>query len=260
MSPSTRGRKAARSQRSRVVVARPEALLASLGVSIDSELLALALTHRSFAHEAGGIPTNERLEFLGDSVLGVVVTEHLFRTHPDLPEGSLAKMRAACVSQRALAGVARGMRLGDYLLLGKGEQATGGRDKDSILSDTLEALIGGAYLTSGMEKVRHAVLRLLAARLEDAANLGAGLDWKTSLQELAASHELGAPAYAVSGSGPDHDPLFSAHVVIGDRTWGEGSGRSKKLAEQEAAHRAFQAISAAYAPAPAAGEIASELA
>ena len=120
--------------------ASAEQLVAQLGVRVDPELLVLALTHRSFAHEAGGIPTNERLEFLGDTVLGIVVTEALYRRHPDLPEGELAKMRAATVSQRSLAAIARTLCLGDYLLLGKGELATGGRDKDSILADTLAGL------------------------------------------------------------------------------------------------------------------------
>src|SRR5690625_2831733 len=128
----------------------PQELLTALGVDVDSVLLVLALTHRSFAHEAGGIPTNERLEFLGDSVLGVIVTEHLYRTFPDLPEGDLAKMRAASVSQRALADVARSLNLGTYLLLGKGEERTAGREKDSILSDTVEAIIGAASLYHGL--------------------------------------------------------------------------------------------------------------
>ncbi|MDR2566998.1 MAG: ribonuclease III, partial [Bifidobacteriaceae bacterium] len=162
----------------------PEAarrLADGLGVDLDPELLVLALTHRSFAHEAGGIPTNERLEFLGDSILGLVVTEHLYRAHPDLPEGELAKMRAATVSQRALARVARGIGIGNYVLLGRGETTTGGADKDSILSDTLEALLGAVYISHGLEDTRDVVLRLVGPTLERAAQLGAGLDWKTSL-------------------------------------------------------------------------------
>src|SRR5690606_23958561 len=127
------------------------ALADRLGVVVDPELLVLALTHRSFAYEAGGLPTNERLEFLGDSVLGVVVTDRLYRDHPELPEGELAKMRAASVSQRALAKVARELELGPCILLGKGETATGGADKDSILCDALEAVFGAVYLTHGIE-------------------------------------------------------------------------------------------------------------
>ena len=189
-------------------------LLEKLGVHLDPELLVLALTHRSFAHEAGGIPTNERLEFLGDSVLGLVVTESLYRAHPDLPEGALAKMRAATVSQRALAVVARELDLGSFVLLGKGELTTGGRDKDSILSDTLEAVFGAVYLSHGLEPARGLVERLVGPSLEAAADLGAGLDWKTSLQELSATLGLGAPVYEVTGEGPDHSRTFTARAVV----------------------------------------------
>ncbi|ACQ79865.1 ribonuclease III [Beutenbergia cavernae DSM 12333] len=228
-----------------------------LGVGIDPELAVLAFTHRSFAHEAGGIPTNERLEFLGDSVLGVVITDHLFRSRPDSSEGELAKMRAACVSQRALAVVARELRLGEHLLLGKGESATGGRDKDSILSDTLEAVIGAVYLTNGLEVVRDVLLRLLGPSLAVAAELGAGLDWKTSLQELSAELGLGAPLYDVDGVGPDHDRRFTAHVVIAERVWGSGTGSAKKHAEQEAARTAYAALRE-YAAASAAASSAAD--
>jgi len=215
-----------------------------LGVHLDPELLVLALTHRSFAHEAGGIPTNERLEFLGDSVLGVIVTEALYRRYPNLSEGELAKMRAATVSQRALAAVARGLELGSYVLLGKGEVSTGGADKDSILSDTLEALFGAVYLSHGLEPARELVERLLAATMAAAADLGAGLDWKTSLQELAAELGLGTPEYAVDGTGPDHARTFTARVLLSGEVRGEGSGTSKKVAEQVAATAAYRALRA----------------
>lgn len=205
----------------------------------------LALTHRSFAHEAGGIPTNERLEFLGDTVLGLVVTESLYRAHPDLPEGDLARMRAATVSQRALAEVARELSLGQYLLLGKGEHATGGRDKDSILSDTVEAIIGAVYLSHGLETARALVLRLVSATLLRAAGLGAGLDWKTSLQEKAAELGLGAPVYVVNGEGPDHCRVFTAAVEIAGVVHGTGTGPAKKVAEQEAAEAAYHSLTAA---------------
>ena len=217
-------------------------LLEKLGVHLDPELLVLSLTHRSFAHEAGGIPTNERLEFLGDTVLGLVVTERLYREQPDHPEGDLARMRAATVSQRALAGVARELGLGAYILLGKGELATGGRDKDSILSDTLEAVIGAVYLTHGLETSRELVNRLVGTTLQRATDLGAGLDWKTSLQELVASLGLGAPQYVVTGTGPDHARVFTADVVVADEVRGSGTGTAKKIAEQEAAEAAYTAL------------------
>lgn len=234
-------------------VTAADSLLEKLGVRLDPELLVLALTHRSFAHEAGGIPTNERLEFLGDTVLGLVVTEHLYRAYPDLSEGDLAKMRAATVSQRALARVARTLDLGAYVLLGKGELATGGADKDSILSDMLEALFGAVYLSHGLETARELVDRLVSPTLEAAADLGAGLDWKTSLQELSALLGLGAPQYEVTGEGPDHARTFTAHAVVGGEVRGTGTGTAKKLAEQEAAAAAYAALSAvreAAAPAP----------
>ncbi|WP_298458120.1 ribonuclease III [uncultured Cellulomonas sp.] len=219
-----------------------DALSEKLGVRPDPELLVLALTHRSFAHEAGGIPTNERLEFLGDSVLGLVVTEALYRRHPGVPEGELAKMRAATVSQRALAGTARALGLGGYVLLGKGEVATGGSDKDSILSDTLEAIFGAVYLSHGLEVARELVERLVGPTLEAAADLGAGLDWKTSLQELSAALGLGAPEYEVEGTGPDHARTFTARVLLSGEVRGEGTGTSKKVAEQVAATAAYRAL------------------
>jgi len=215
-------------------------LLDALGADLDPELLVLALTHRSYAHEAGGIPTNERIEFLGDAVVGLVVTEYLFKQHPDRPEGDLAKMRAATVSQRSLAKLARKLDLGPHILLGKGETATGGADKDSILSDTFEALIGAVYLSHGQEVSRKVVLDLMAGSLERAAVLGAGLDWKTSLQELASTLELGAVEYRAESTGPDHARVFEAEVVVGGEVLGRGSGSAKKTAEQEAAESAYQ--------------------
>src|SRR5437763_5925484 len=156
-----------------------------------------ALTHRSYAYENDNPPTNERLEFLGDSVLGLVVTDTLYRGHPDLPEGQLAKLRAAVVNMRALAGVARGLKVGDHIQLGRGEEGTGGRDKASILADTLEAVIGAVYLDRGLEAADALVHRLFDALIIRSASLGAGLDWKTSLQELTATEELGVPEYHV---------------------------------------------------------------
>ncbi|WP_171785105.1 ribonuclease III [Isoptericola halotolerans] len=221
----------------------PRELLEKLGVHLDPELLVLALTHRSFAHEAGGIPTNERLEFLGDTVLGLVVTEALYRRHPDKSEGELAKMRAATVSQRSLAAVARHLELGRYILLGKGEMRTRGFDKDSILSDTVEALLGATYLSHGLEVARDLVHRLVDETLDHAADLGAGLDWKTSLQEAAAGRGFDVPVYSVTGEGPEHARRFEAQVVAGP-VMGIGRGTAKKHAEQAAAEEAYRAIMA----------------
>jgi ribonuclease-3 len=218
-------------------------LCAALGVAeLDPELLNRALTHRSYAYENGGLPTNERLEFLGDSVLGVVVTEALYRTHPDLSEGRLAKLRAAVVNARALAEVARTLGLGDHIMLGRGEETTGGRDKSSILSDGVEALIGAVYIDQGFVVAGEVVHRLFDPLMDAAAALGAGLDWKTSLQELSADLGLGVPEYLIEDSGPDHEKTFVARVRVGDGVYGHGTGRSKKEAEQQAAETAWRSI------------------
>ena len=218
-------------------------LCVTLGVEgLDPELLHRALTHRSFAYENGGLPTNERLEFLGDSVLGIVVTESLYLTHPDFPEGRLAKLRAAVVNARALAVVGRTLGLGDHLLLGRGEEATGGRDKASILSDGVEALIGAIYIDKGFQVAGDVIHRLFDPLMAAAADLGAGLDWKTSLQELSADLGLGVPEYLIDDSGPDHAKTFVARVRVGEGVYGHGTGRSKKEAEQIAAETAWRAI------------------
>jgi ribonuclease-3 len=206
----------------------------------------LALTHRSYAYENGGLPPNERLEFLGDAVLGMVVTDHLYRTHPDLPEGQLAKLRASVVNMHALAGVARGLGdggLGAHLLLGKGEELTGGRDKASILADGMEAVIGAVYLEHGISQARELVHRLFDGLLAEAPRRGAGLDWKTSLQELTAQAGLGVPEYRVRESGPDHRKEFTATVVVGGEEFGTGDGKTKKEAEQKAAEVAWRSLS-----------------
>jgi ribonuclease III len=220
-------------------------LEAALGVRIDDELMERALTHRSYSYENGNVPTNERLEFLGDSVLSVVVTTALYHRHPELPEGQLAKLRASVVNMRALAGVARGLGpggLGAHLLLGKGEEATGGRDKSSILADTLEALLGAIYLQYGLPKSTDAILRLFDPLMDDASHRGAGLDWKTSLQELTANLGLGVPEYRIEDSGPDHAKTFTAWAVVGGHTYGGVDGGSKKEAEQRAAEAAWQEL------------------
>jgi ribonuclease-3 len=217
-------------------------LLDTLQIAIEPSLLVLALTHRSYAYENGGLPTNERLEFLGDSVLGIVVTETLYRRYPDWPEGQLAKLRAAVVNAGALAEVARALGLGEYVYLGRGEETTGGRDKSSILADTVEAIIGAVFLDSGIDAARAVVGRLFDPLIDAAAELGAGLDWKTSLQEVAAIAGLGQPEYRVTDVGPDHAKEFSAEAVLGDVVLGEGYGRSKKVAEQQAAASAYARI------------------
>ena len=220
----------------------PEELLEALGVKIDAELLERSLTHRSFAYENGNRPTNERLEFLGDAVLSLVVTDALYQRHPDLAEGRLAKLRAAVVNMRALAHVARALGVGDHILLGKGEEGSGGRDKSSILADTLEALIGAVYVEHGVDVARSFVHRLVDPLLASSAALGAGLDWKTSLQELTAELGLGVPEYRVREEGPDHAKTFHADVLVQGEVTGSGSGRSKKEAEQGAASSAFAAL------------------
>lgn len=236
------GSRPAAGHQRRPVEGLAETIRAILGETLDVSLLDHALTHRSYAYENGGIPNNERLEFLGDSVLGLVVTESLYADHPDMAEGQLAKLRAAVVNMRALAQIARGLDLGDYLLLGRGEEATGGRDKTSILADTTEALIGTVYLARGLEVSRRFVHHLVDPLMASSARLGAGLDWKTSLQELAASGSLGSPDYRVSEEGPDHEKVFTARVHIGAEVLGEGTGRSKKEAEQRSAELAWNEL------------------
>jgi len=217
-------------------------LLASLGTEIDESLLELALMHRSYAYENGNLPTNERLEFLGDSVLGIVITETLYVRYPECTEGQLAKLRAAVVNATALADVARTLGLGDYLYLGRGEETTGGRDKSSILADTLEALFGAVFMSAGLAAAGDVIHRLFDPLIDAASVLGAGLDWKTSLQEIAAAHDLGLPEYAVTDVGPDHAKEFTAQAVVGGVVLGEGAGRSKKVAEQQAASTAYERI------------------
>src|SRR5690606_18265439 len=208
-----------------------ESLTEKLGVEIDAELLSLALTHRSYAYEHGGIPHNERLEFLGDSVLGLAVTAMLYERFPDLPEGELAKRRAAGVSTIALADVARGTRLGAPLQLGRGEEQTGGRHNDPSLADATEALSGAAFLPAGRAEADALVLRLIKPLVEDPPRYGAAVDPKTSVQELAARLGVDPPSYAITSSGPDHDRRFTAVLTVGERT-ASGTGTSKKRSEE----------------------------
>jgi ribonuclease III, bacterial len=212
--------------------------------------LTLALTHRSYAYEHGGIPNNERLEFLGDSILGQAVTVMLYREHPDLDEGDLAKRRASLVSSVALAQVARTIGLGEYLLLGRGEAASGGATKPSILADTVEAVIGAVYLDAGGDSATAFVLRLIEPLLDDPGRFGAAMDPKTSLQEAAAQHGAPAPVYAVTNSGPDHNKVFHATVRIPGLITAEGEGSSKKAAEMSAALTAWTLLNPASTSSP----------
>nr|WP_245861507.1 ribonuclease III [Compostimonas suwonensis] len=215
-------------------------LQSRLHVQLDPGLLQLAVTHRSYAYENGGIPNNERLEFLGDSILGQAVTVMLYLRYPELDEGDLAKRRASLVSSVALAEVARSFGLGEFLLLGRGEMLTGGRDKASILADTVEAIIGATYLDAGGEVATELVMRLIQPLLDDPDRFGAAaMDSKTSLQEIAAARGAGAPVYTILEEGPDHDKRFVAIVAVGDLVTARGEGTSKKQAEMAAAFTAW---------------------
>lgn len=231
-------------------MARLDELLDMLDATVRADMMQLALTHRSYAYENGNLPTNERLEFLGDAVLGVVVTDTLFRTYPESPEGQLARMRSSIVNSRALAEVARTIGLGEHIRLGKGEVRSGGADKASILADTLEAVIGAVYVDAGLARAAAVVHHLFDPLIERAGSLGAGLDWKTSLQDLCAQLRIGVPEYHVVESGPDHDKRFEAVVRAGDIEYPLGSGHSKKEAEHEAAANAWRKLKAAHPDAP----------
>lgn len=197
----------------------------------DPGLLRRALTHRSWCAEHAGYPSNERLEFLGDAVLGLVVTDGLYALMPDAGEGQLSRMRAAVVCAPALAEMATELELGEVLLLGKGERASGGRDRPSILADAMEAVIGAIYLDGGMAAAADLVARLVLPRLEDAG----ATDHKSRLHELAARDPQRNVVFEISEEGPEHDKTFRALVVLDGRPMGEGVGRSKKQAEQAAA-------------------------
>jgi ribonuclease-3 len=218
-------------------------LLEQLGATIDAELLELAFTHRSFAYEAGLTATNERLEFLGDSVLGMIVTEELYRKYPDLDESRLSPLRSGIVNMRALADIARTLSLGKYIRLGKGEEVTNGRDKNSLLADAFEALIGALYISEGFAKTSDCLLRLIGPTMTNAMAMGAGLDGKTALQELVASQGKATLEYQVTMSGPDHDKNFEATALVGGEAVATGTGKSKREAEQAAARAAFAILS-----------------
>jgi len=219
-----------------------EALAAKLDITFHRpDLLRQALTHKSAEQELR-VPSNERLEFLGDSVLDIVVAQYLYRGHPELAEGDLTKLKAVAVSEPALAAVAREIGLGRYLLLAKGEEQTGGRDRNSILADAMEALFAAVYLDRGLRITRDLILRLLGGQLEIIERREYEPDYKTLLQENIQEIHRTPPTYrVVSQTGPDHDRTFVAEVRIGRKVLGSGRGKSKKQAEQAAARQALAA-------------------
>jgi len=217
----------------------------ALGHTFDTrEHLDAALVHRSYCAENPDAQPNERLEFLGDAVLGLSVTDHIFDAYPDLPEGELAKLRASVVNAEVLAALAGELEVGSVLLLGKGEDASGGRAKPSILADTMEAVIAAVYLDGGWEAADELVLRLLGDRIAEGATGPGGRDYKTRLQELAARRFDQLPRYQLRSDGPDHSKRFYATVTMRGESYGEGEGRSKKQAEQAAARAAWQRLQA----------------
>lgn len=220
------------------------ALLERLGIECnETPLLEVALAHRSFAFERKGAPNNERLEFLGDAVLGLVITNLIYRSFPELAEGDLAKLRSSTVNMAVLADVARTVGLGEELFLGKGEELSGGRDKDSILADAFEAVLGALYLDCGLDQTAPVIERLFAAHIHELVDRGVVRDFKTNLQEQSVQ-QLGAmPEYRVSSTGPDHDKRFEAEVFLKGNFMGTGTGRSKKQAEQAAAKEALVELS-----------------
>ena len=213
-----------------------------LGYSFSSpDLARLALTHRSYAAEHGLEVSYERLEFLGDAVLQIAVTRHLYDSFADMAEGEMAKVRAAVVNQKALAGLARRLEVGDYLFLGQGEELSGGRNKDSILSDAVEALLGAIYLDGGYDPAAELVLELLTPLIAERAAAPGSKDFKTRLQELLAQRGL-QPRYELSETGPDHAKVFTAKLFVDGEMLATGEGTSKKRAEQAAARQATAAL------------------
>lgn len=208
----------------------------------DLTLLQLALTHSSFTAEHNDEPSNERLEFLGDAVIGLVLADEMYRRHADFDEGVLTDLRKSVVNAQTLAVAARRLGLGQFIRLGRGESSGGGAEKTSILANALEAVIGAVFLDAGNKVAHDLSLRLLAPEIAAAVPGLASLDPKTQLQELTAEQELGLPIYDLRDEGPAHDKIFFAEVVIGGRRYGSGSGRTKKAAEQQAAAQAIEAF------------------
>jgi len=220
------------------------ALCATLGVQVEPELLQQALTHRSYSYEHGGIPNNERLEFLGDSVLGFVVTEHLFLSLTELSEGELTKLKNSVVSEKALSVVAVQLSLGDYLRLGKGEEQTGGRKKPSLLADAFEAVLGAVLVSVGFDAARAMVEKFIFPLLADPDALRQQSDPKTRLLEVALAKGLGVVSYQITHEGPDHDRVFFATLFIDEKEVAKAPGKTKKAAETEAATLALAAMNA----------------
>lgn len=208
----------------------------------NRQLLENALTHSSCANEScGRLPSNERLEFLGDSILGMVVADHLFRNHPDLPEGELTRIRATLVCEDSLVEVAKALDLGQYLLLGKGEEAGGGRQRPSIRADAVEAILAAVYLDGGIGSARKIIQKFILCR--EVAGLAKPRDYKTALQELVQRESGQVLRYQLTGeSGPDHDKRFFVEVTLNGKAVGNGTGRSKKEAEQMSAKAAIAAL------------------
>ncbi|QXC62641.1 ribonuclease III [Aquihabitans sp. G128] len=205
---------------------------------VDLDLLGQSLTHRSWCAEHAGFDSNERLEFLGDAVLGVIVTDDIYRRNPEAGEGQLSRIRASVVCAPALAEMAVELGLGEVLLLGKGEAASGGRERPSILADAMEAVIGAVYLDGGQPAARRLVERLVSPRLVDAGSP----DHKSRLHELVAQEHGRQIRYELTDDGPEHDKTFRAVVFLDEEPFGTGSGRSKKQAEQAAAQEAWQQL------------------
>lgn len=219
-----------------------DALSEKLGVEINRELLKLAMTHRSYSYEHGNIPNNERLEFLGDSVSGFVVTSHIYETLTDLPEGEMTKVKNAVVSARALAVVAAELGLGEFLLLGKGELATDGRNKPNLLADAFEAILGAAYMSNGFDAARALVEKFVFPLLDNPDEIRANSDPKTTLQERIQALGRGTPTYKTRFEGPDHDREYFSILLINGEEISHGEGRTKKNAETAAAIKALDAL------------------
>jgi ribonuclease-3 len=208
----------------------------------DRELLRRSMCHRSWVAESDDDHSNERLEFLGDAVLGWVIADLVFARYTDLAEGALTDLRKSVVNANALAEVAAELRIGEHLLLGRGEDAANGREKVSILSDAIEAVLGAVYIDGGPTAVFDLIERLFVARLDSAISMLDRLDYKSALQEVLAQQGKPSPDYVVRSTGPDHDKTFYAKVVVAKQLLGEGEGRSKKAAEQGAASAAFASL------------------
>lgn len=208
----------------------------------NPDLLHRALSHSSYANEVkGGENSNERLEFLGDAVLSIVVSKHIFLNFTHLPEGELTKLRAALVCEKSLHGFALKLGLGQYLLLGKGEQQSGGRERPSILADAFEALIAAIYLDGGMNEAARFIMSYVKKGIEDFGHRPAFKDYKTTLQEIIQKNPEERVDYVLTGeSGPDHDKRFCVEVHLNSNVIGRGEGRSKKEAEQDAARQALE--------------------